>query len=170
MAVGFGTIPLGEASQCLLYHVQKLLFGFSCSLLETETSLLPKCLSHVPVCPSSYRSVFVIACVLNGKASGQAVPGPGSCVGCSRKGGKHCLCHAGPMCAHPAELNLKLVLSLGSQCRKPQPLILLPLTWGCVELTEIILCLPKTGGKQQQSGNYSSLVYFDKNALNQRLT
>lgn len=66
-AVGFGTIPLGEASQCWLYHVQKLLFGFSCCLLETETSLLPKCLSHVPVCPSSYKNAFVMACVLNGK-------------------------------------------------------------------------------------------------------
>lgn len=56
-----------------------------------------------------------------------------------QKGGKHCLCHTGPVCAHPAVLNLKLVLSLGSWCRKPQPLISLPLTWGCVELSEISL-------------------------------
>lgn len=76
-----GTIPLGEASVLVVpcQEVQKLLFGFSCRLLESETSLLPKCLSHVPACPLAYKNIFVtkivgLAWFWNGKTSGQAMP------------------------------------------------------------------------------------------------
>lgn len=148
-----GTIPSGEASQCFLYHVGRCK---SCSLgfpvvcwrgkhLCSPTAF-PMCLL-VP-CPTT---IFLCQKLLFRPGFGMEKHQDRQrllLVPCNRGSRTRVLCWLqqgasiasatpGPAHTRPAVLNLKLVLSLGSQCRKPQPFISLPLTRGCVELSEI---------------------------------
>lgn len=145
-----GTIPLGEASQCL-YHVRRCKscsLGFPVAGWRVKhlcpPSAFPMCLL-VP-CPTRiFLSRPVFGMEKHQDRQGlllvpvAEVPWPGSCVGCNRKRASIASATLGPVHTHPAVLHLKLVLSLGPRYWKPQPLISLPLTWGCVELSEISL-------------------------------